>query len=161
MTFDESFARLLGHEGGFSNRRLSDDPGGKTMWGVTEATARANGYTGAMQDLPQDVAKAIYRSQYWSPLKIDSLPEGFRYSVFDASVNNGPRQAAKWLQRAVGAVDDGVIGPRTLTAASAIPTGIAVARLNGHRLMMMATLANWPGNSRGWAKRIASNLLET
>lgn len=160
MTFDEAFTRLLGHEGGYSNRRLSDDPGGKTMYGITEATARANGYTGAMQDLPQDVAKAIYRAQYWTPLKIDSLPEGLRYSVFDASVNSGPKQAAKWLQRAVGAVEDGAVGPRTLAAAESIPVGIAVSRLNGHRLMMMSTLANWPGNSRGWAKRIASNLME-
>jgi lysozyme family protein len=36
--------------------------------------------------------------------------------VFDAAVQHGPSRAAKWLQRVVGAKQDGKIGPKTLTA---------------------------------------------
>lgn len=160
MNFEQAFVRLLGEEGGYANRRRTDDPGGKTMWGVTEAVARAAGYLGDMQGLPQETAKHIYQASYWDPLKIDKLPEELRYSVFDASVNNGQKQAARWLQRAIGVTDDGTIGPITLAATQALPVWQIVAKFNGQRLMMMSALANWPGNSRGWAKRIAANLLE-
>ena len=44
MDFPTAFDLLITHEGGFSNH--PDDPGGATMYGVTEAVARANGYTG-------------------------------------------------------------------------------------------------------------------
>lgn len=160
MDFEQSFTRLLGHEGGYSNRRLADDPGGATMWGITIATARANGYTGDMRDLSQEVARAIYRRQYWDAIKADALPEALRYPMFDAAVNSGPGQAAKWLQRSVGVFEDGAIGPITIKACGAIPAGIIAARLAGHRLMFMTSLPNWVGNARGWSKRIAQTLME-
>lgn len=47
MNFDQAFTRLMGHEGGYSDH--PNDPGKKTMWGITEAVARANGFTG---DIP-------------------------------------------------------------------------------------------------------------
>ena len=156
MNFDQAFDRLLGHEGGYSDNPA--DPGGVTMWGVTLRVARANGYQGAMRDLPRDTAKAIYRTQYWDAVKAEQLPEAIRYDVFDAAVNSGNAQAAKWLQRAVGVKDDGVIGPATIAAAlMAGPT--LPARYNGTRLLFMTDLAGWSAFSKGWARRIALNLL--
>ena len=73
MNFDESFTRLLGHEGGYSNH--SADPGGATNWGVTQDVARANGYPGDMRDFPQAHAKAIYRTSYWAPVRADDAKE--------------------------------------------------------------------------------------
>jgi len=160
MTFDESFHALLGHEGGYSNRDPEADPGGETMWGVTVKTARANGYTGPMKDMPVDVAKAIYKSAFWSPIRGDELPPQIRYAVFDAAVNSGPYQAALWLQRAIGASADGQVGPQTLTMSRIAPPDFVVRRMLGQRLRFMAELKNWPHNSRGWALRIA-DLLET
>ncbi|WP_454694039.1 glycosyl hydrolase 108 family protein [Achromobacter aegrifaciens] len=95
MNFDQAFDRLIGHEGGYSNH--PDDPGGETMWGVTIAVARANGYAGPMRSLPRDVAKAIYRAHYWDEVKADSLPFPVAFQVFDAAVNHGTGQAAKRL----------------------------------------------------------------
>lgn len=40
------------------------DKGGETNYGITVATARANGYKGAMRDLPLQTAKDIYRNEY-------------------------------------------------------------------------------------------------
>lgn len=160
MQFDQAFDRLLKHEGGYSNRRLADDPGGETMWGVTIGTARAAGYTGAMKDLSLETARAIYRAQFWNAVKADALPEALRYPLFDAAVNSGPGQAAKWLQRSIGSFEDGVIGPITIKACGNIPAGIIASRIAGHRLMFMTSLANWQANARGWSKRIASTLME-
>lgn len=155
MTFDEAFDRLLGHEGGYSNH--PSDPGQETMWGVTARVARANGYTGDMRALPREKAKAIYRKDYWATVRADELPEALRFDVFDAAVNSGPKQAAKWLQAAVGASVDGVIGPQTLAAARDAD-GMAPARFNGARLRFMTDLPTWASFGRGWARRIASNL---
>lgn len=160
MDFDQAFEKLHGIEGGYSDRSKAADPGGKTMYGVTEAVARKHGYTGPMRDLPIPLAKMIARADYWAPCKCDDLPPDVRYCVFDASFNSGYRQASKWLQRAVGVTDDGVVGKNTLAAAKNFPASVITSRLNGHRLRMMKDLDNWHANSRGWADRIAKLLME-
>lgn len=155
MTFDQAFDRLIGHEGGYSNHPA--DPGGETMWGVTARVARANGYAGPMRDLPREKAKAIYRRLYWDAVKADQLPAVVRFDVFDGAVNSGVEQSAKWLQRASGAVADGIVGPKTVAAAAAAGPVIA-AKYNGHRLQFMSDLPTWGSFGKGWARRIASNL---
>ena len=157
MTFDEAFSKLLGHEGGYSDHKA--DPGGKTQYGITEAVARAHGFTGDMRTLTRDEAKRIYRADYWEPVRADELPPQVRYDVFDGAVNSGVKQSVKWLQRAVGVIDDGIIGPKTLAAVHAVAPDRVAKRYNGHRLRFMKDLKNWPSFSRGWADRIASNLL--
>lgn len=152
MNFDDAFHKLLGHEGGFVDH--PDDPGGATNWGVTERVARANGYTGDMRNLPVDVAKAIYRKNYWTPIRADDLPPRLRYPVFDAAVNSGNTQAILWLQRAVGADADGKMGPQTITMARSAQPDQAIARMLSARLRFMTNLKNWPSFSRGWARRI-------
>lgn len=158
VNFDQAFHELLGHEGGYSNH--PSDPGGETMWGVTIAVARANGYTGPMRSMPVDVAKAIYRKQYWDAVRADDLPPAVRYAVFDAAVNSGVVQASKWLQRAVGVGEDGRIGPQTLTAARAAHPDNLRRRMLGFRLSAMTDMKGWQAFSRGWAKRIAALLTE-
>lgn len=155
MTFDEAFERLIGHEGGYSNNPM--DPGGETMFGVTQRVARANGYTGDMRSLTLDKAKQIARAEYWDAVSADKLPAWLRFDVFDGAYNSGNKQAAKWLQRAVGAVDDGVIGPATIAAAEAAGP-VAAARYNGERLQFMTNLGTWPQFGKGWARRVAANL---
>lgn len=158
MKFDEAFEKLIGHEGGYSNH--PDDPGGETMFGVTAKVARANGYTGAMRDMPLVVAKSIYRASYWDTVRADELPEVVRFDVFDASVNSGPGQAIRFLQRSTGSTDDGRLGPMTMRAIKAIDPQLLDKRLNGYRLRFMCELKTWPSFGRGWAARIATNLIE-
>lgn len=158
MNFDEAFTKLLGHEGAYSNH--PSDPGGETMWGVTAAVARANGYVSPMRDMPVDVAKAIYHRQYWATIRADELPPALRYAIFDAAINSGTVQAVKWLQRAIGATDDGRIGPQTLSMARAAQPDFALRRMLSQRLKFMTDLKVWPHFSRGWARRVA-DLMET
>ena len=159
MTFDEAFIRLLGHEGKFSDDPR--DPGGATMWGVTQAVARQSGYMGDMRDFTQDQAKVIYRKAYWDAARCDELPDAVRFDVFDGAVNSGVGQSIRFLQRSVGATDDGVIGEQTLAACHALAESIIQARYNGHRLQFMTNLKTWSVFGNGWSKRIASNLIAT
>lgn len=149
---------LIGHEGGYANH--PSDPGGETMWGVTRRVALQEGYVGQMRSLPRETAKAIYLRRYWQPIKADMLPTHLRYTVFDAAVNSGVTQAVRWLQRAVGVGEDGLLGPMTLAAANS-PASVKVAvRFNAERLDFMTSLPTWGSFGRGWARRVAANLKE-
>lgn len=156
MDFERAFDLLITHEGGFSNH--PDDPGGATMYGVTEVVARAEGYIGPMRDLSLDFAKQVYRKRFWDACRCDQMPDVIRYPLFDAAVNSGPSQAIKWLQVAVGVKADGVIGPITQQTVNVLPAQVTRQKMIGNRLRFMTNLNNWPSFSKGWARRIAAIL---
>jgi lysozyme family protein len=66
------------------------------------------------------------------------------------------RQAVRWLQRALDVSDDGVLGPRTMTAAQAHNPDVVLRRMLARRLTFMTALSTWPSFGRGWARRISS-----
>lgn len=152
MNLEDSLKHLLGNEGGFVDN--PKDPGGATNYGITQRVAKAHGYNGDMRNLPLSTAINIYKSDYWAPIKADQLPEALRFHVFDAAVNSGPGQAVKWLQRAAGVSEDGVVGPNTIAAAA----HVTVAKYSGIRLRFMTDLSTWSTFGKGWARRIADNL---
>jgi lysozyme family protein len=82
-----------------------------------------------------------------------------RFAVFDGAVNSGVGQAAKWLQRAVGVKDDGIIGQGTLAAVRAMDQYKLAAVFNGQRLKFMTELKVFDKYGKGWARRIAENLI--
>ena len=109
-----------------------------------------------MRELPLEAARLIYRAAYWDAVRADELPDAVRYAVFDGAVNSGVRQSVRWLQRAVDATDDGVLGPATLRAVQRQEPEALLRRLLAQRLNFMAALPTWPSFGRGWARRIAS-----
>lgn len=154
MDFDRAFERVIGHEGGYANNQR--DSGGETKFGISKRS-----YPG--EDIPGmtlDRAKAIYLRDYWGPAGCDAMPDAAKFHVFDMAVNSGIRAAIVAVQRAVGEVDDGIIGPRTLQAVNSMDPTRLVARLNGQRLSLLADLKTWPDFGRGWARRVAANLME-
>lgn len=128
LSIDNVIADLLAKEGGYVNH--PDDRGKETNWGITVEVARANGYTGAMRDMPQSVAERIYRRRYVIGPGFDRV--GDRSAVIaaelvDTGVNMGPAVASMMLQRALNALNrggkdyadigvDGKVGPATLRA---------------------------------------------
>lgn len=156
MDFNTAFDRLIGNEGGYSNNPA--DPGGETMWGVTIDVARANGYTGAMPAMPREVARSIYQALYWTGAKCDQMPPPVAFQVFDAAVNHGVGQAAKFLQRAVGVDDDGAIGSQTLAAVAKAAPAALVMRFNAEREEFYTDLHTWVDFGKGWSRRVAENL---
>lgn len=104
--FDEAFEHLIGVEGRYSCH--PSDPGGATCWGITQVVARANGYTGPMEAMPIEAAKAIYKRKYWDALALDqigALSEHVAVELFDSGVNCGPTLAGRWLQRSVNCLN--------------------------------------------------------
>lgn len=157
MNFEKAFEKLLGHEGGFVDHPR--DPGGATRYGITQRVARAHGYQGEMRELPVAEAKRIARIAYWDAVRADEVPDAVRYDLFDAAYHSGPEQATKWLQRAAGADDDGKLGPKTLLAVRMADPQLLAKRFNGHRLRFLSDLKTWDAFGKGWARRLAANLL--
>ena len=126
--FDQSFKDLIEVEGGYSDD--ARDLGGKTNWGITEAVARNNDYTGDMKDLRKDEAKRIYKSQYWDIQRLDDVADlsgAVAHELFDTGVNMGVKRAGEFLQRSLNALNnggrlypdlevDGMIGPASVAA---------------------------------------------
>lgn len=152
MKFEEALRLVLRREGGYVNH--PSDPGGETMHGITLRVARMHGYSGSMRDMPFSVAADIYRATYWNAIQAEKLPEDLRFHVFDAAVNSGPSQAVKWLQACAGVTGDGIVGPKTIAAASTV----SAAHYSATRLRFMTSLPTWGAFGRGWARRICENL---
>jgi lysozyme family protein len=148
MDIDELIDALIEREGGFVNNPA--DRGGPTRYGISEAVARANGYSGAMRELPRDEAAAIYKRLYWLRPRFDqvaSRSEALASELFDTGVNMGPAVATTFLQRALSAlnrdrkdyadlVPDGRIGPATLAALDAF-VGLR-GKANGETVLLKA-----------------------
>jgi len=100
------------------------DTGRETKFGITEKTARINGYEGEMIDLPLELAHNIYKTEYWNNLRLGRIKnKELSHSIFDFSVNVGIRVAAKSIQEAINyaykdniLVVDGFIGNKTINA---------------------------------------------
>lgn len=97
------------------------DRGGETKYGVAKNANPDLDIT----TLNWEAAKRVYYRRYWLPANCDDLEEKGLPRLaalhFDSAVNHGVSRAATFLQRAVGSVPDGDIGPNTLRAA--ISTG--------------------------------------
>lgn len=154
MNFDKAFERLIGHEGGYVNDPR--DPGGETKFGISRRA-----YPGEdIKGMSLERAKILYQRDYWWKAGCDTVPDAVKFDLFDMAVNSGVGAAIRTLQKAVGVDDDGIIGPATMQAISSMHPVRFVARFNGHRLQFMSSLSTWPAFSRGWANRIAKNLME-
>lgn len=156
--FDRAFARTLGAEGGYVDN--PKDPGGATRYGITERVARANGYSGAMRDLPLAKAKQIARTEFWDPYLLDDLDPTVAMPVFDFIYNSGPRPAVNALQASCGATVDGRLGPKTVAATRRVEVPVLIGRYAARRMLFLADDPKWPDFGRGWTIRVASNLLE-
>jgi len=153
MTFDTIFDRVIGHEQGYVND--PNDPGGETKWGVSKRS-----YPNIdIKNLSREDAKRIYHRDFWMRINGGDLYDGVAYQLFDFAINSGVETAIRYLQRAIGVADDGIWGPRSQTALNGMTESDVIMRLSGERLMFMTKLVNWPHAGKGWARRIATNLL--
>lgn len=154
MTFEEAIERVLSHEGGYTAGE--GDPGGETQWGISK---RSYPHID-IKALTRDQAKAIYRSDFWTP--VSELPSALRFQGLDAAVNHGIGNALRFIQRAVDVADDGVIGPVTRRAIAEFVErrGISdlLLRFLAQRLRFMCKLRTFPRFGAGWGNRIATNL---
>ncbi|MBS5903670.1 putative membrane associated protein [Roseomonas mucosa] len=153
--FDRCLAVVLQQEGGFVNDPR--DPGGATNMGITRdvlSAFRDRAVTvDEVRDLSRAEAREIYRARYWTPMRCAELPPGVDLGVFDFGVNAGPSRAVKLLQKAVGVMADGSVGPITLAAARALEAERLIASFSEARLAYYRSLDGFARFGRGWANR--------
>lgn len=162
--FDACFVMLIGHEGGLSI--VSSDPGNWTGGHVGAGALRGTKFgisaaafpTLDIPSLTLAQASAIYRALYWTKAGCPALPAQLALLVFDAAVNNGVSRSGKFLQTAVGATPDGLVGTATLAAVGRAMASRGLdgmcAEMQAQRLVFMASLSTWPVFGLGWARRL-------
>lgn len=151
-TFQVCIDRLIGNEGGYVNDLR--DPGGETNWGISKRSYPKLD----IQALTRQQACALYKRDFWDVVRLDDQPIGVASQILDFAVNSGMSTAVRAVQRAVGVADDGHIGGYTLAAIKAIEPHDLVMRVLAQRLVFMTNCKNWQVNSKGWARRIATQL---
>ena len=152
--FDRMFDIVVGHEGGFTAD--PEDPGNWTGGAIGAGTCRGTkfGISAAaypsvdIANLTLDLAKSLYRRDYWQRIVGDRLPGTLALLVFDAAVNNGVGRANVGCSRLPWYRRMAVIGPGTLEAiahAAARPGGIAdlCGEFLAQRLWFMTSLPTW------------------
>ncbi|CAH0528430.1 hypothetical protein CTH30272_02114 [Allocatenococcus thiocycli] len=165
MDFDTIFDRVMGAEGGFTDNRK--DPGNWTGGRVgsgelkgTKFGIAANTYPDLdIKNLTIEQAKAIYYEDFYIANGINSFSTAMQYQMFDAAFNHGMRNASKIYQRAVGAKDDGRIGPKTMKCREALSEDDVLLRFLAKRILFYTSLSTFATFGRGWSNRVADNLL--
>ena len=170
MNFDDAFKLVVGHEGGFTDD--AKDTGNCTSGkvGVGKLNGTKYGISAAayptldIKNITLDHAKEIYKRDYWLKYHCEKVPSDARFSYFDALVNSGPggktRQGAViWLQKALGVTADGIIGNKTIAALNDANGAKLAMMFNGYRLMFLTQLNSWGVYGKGWAARVAKNLI--
>lgn len=155
--YDASLARVLKHEGGYTNH--PSDPGGPTNFGITihdyRRYIKASGTAADVRNMPLADAAKIYRARYWHALRCDDLPAGLDYAVFDYGVNSGIGRAARVMQRLLNvgqgtSMTDAVIAAVRKTSAVAL-----IEKLCDERMAFLKSLRTWPVFGAGWSRRVA------
>ena len=130
------------------------DRGGETKYGIAQ---NANQDVD-VKSLDLEGAMSVYFESYWLRGKCEELPYPISLIHFDGCVNHGIGRANKFLQRAVGVQDDGVIGPITMKKINdadpaALIESIAEQRSNFYH----AIVKRDPSQAvflKGWMRRI-------
>lgn len=128
-------------EGGWSDHPA--DPGGKTMYGVTQATFDAwrdliGKRRASVRTLTRREAEEIYYRNYWRPVGGETLDHGVDGATYDYGVNSGPARALKALKKVLR--NDPVETVKALCA---------------QRRGFVRALSTFSVFGRGWLARIA------
>lgn len=118
---------ILSWEGGFSNH--PNDKGGPTnkgvTWSVWKDYAKKKGFTPTIENLKaitEEQWDEIFRKSYWDPWKASQIiDQPTATMLVDWGYNSGVKTVIKNLQRYLGVVPDGVVGPKTLGALNDVP----------------------------------------
>lgn len=155
--YDACLARVLTHEGGYTNDPR--DPGGPTNWGITIKDAQMYWRKGAtaadVKAMPVSVAKDIYRAKYWDALRCNDLPAGVDDSVFDYGVNSGIGRSGKVLRRVLGLPDDDWhVTSMVIMALNKRNPKAVITAINDERLKFLQHLSTWDHFGGGWGRRV-------
>ena len=113
MSFDKAKAFIRKWEGGVYRPTAGSYDPNLTKWGVTQRTYERYHPGCSVLDMTEPQWDQIFTDGFWSRSGASVWPEPLDLVMADFAFNSGPKQALRYLQRAVGAVQDGVLGPET------------------------------------------------
>jgi lysozyme family protein len=167
MNRDQCIALMIRLEGGMAN--LKGDPGGRTKYGITQATLTLflssrlsyfESWSSNVDDLTSEQAALIYQAVDWDQIHGDELPGALAPLVLNSAVNQGEPTAVGLLQTCVGVPVDFVMGPRTLAAVAAwksayLPEQTLAEEFAAHVGVKYASLYTKEGQFElGWLRRL-------
>lgn len=176
----EAWNRAIEHtlkmEGGLVNHPA--DPGGITNYGISLRFLQAEGLdidgdgdvdAQDIRGLTLEQAKGVYYKCFWKRYAYDQYPAALAIKLFDMTVNMGPVQSHKILQRALWGYGqrvevDGQIGQQTKTAIAQLdwsprqPPLVPVIRVVQHQFYLSLIQKNpkLAAFERGWVNRAYS-----
>jgi lysozyme family protein len=157
-TFEIALQFVLEHEGGLVNHPY--DRGGLTYRGIARnAWPRWEGWTyiDKGETPPLELVRKFYYENFWLPLKCDSLPPPIAIFLFDSAVGSGHVLPTRWLQRAIGAKDDGIIGDETIRKAQQAPPQAVVDSMLRRRILLYDNIVRNDSKQyaflAGWLRR--------
>ncbi|MCG7944799.1 MAG: hypothetical protein N0C84_00475 [Candidatus Thiodiazotropha taylori] len=160
--FDQFIEMVLQNEGYYVSQNtvfdLGDGAGMTHKSGITESVYAKylgkNSVTKAeMKAMTMEDIRQIYKHRYWDSVGADALPDGLALCVADMGVNAGPSRARRLLQRAVGAKEDGVIGPKTMAAIESQKNTL-IDDYSNVRIAYYKRLKQFPKFGKGWLHRV-------
>lgn len=181
--FDKAILITLKHEGGFVNDPV--DPGGATNWGMSirflindAGDADGDGFLDGDIDKDGDIdvddiknmtveqARKLYRIYFWDKYDYDTIVDfTVAARVFDMTVNMGPKQTGKIVQRALNDCGqnvgvDGAIGKNTFAAINCTDPEILMAEIRQQHaqfyLDLIAAKPKFEKYRKGWLRRAAA-----
>lgn len=143
------------------------DRGGPTKWGITLKTYRE--HTGReitdidIRNLTEADARKFYRERYFDQTNFGQVHSLVLPLLIDCAVNHGRSRASKWFQKAVGAKQDGVVGPKTLAAAEHVPGTVVYLNICAYRVRFYGAIVGRDHSQAeyisGWNNRAAKFIL--
>lgn len=154
--------KILRWEGGFVND--PDDAGGATNKGVTIATFRKfYGKDATIEQLKRITDEQwlhIFKVGYWDKFKADDINDQSVANICVDWLYNSGIVAIKRVQKIVGVVDDGIVGPKTIGAINAKDAEPLFFQIRAARIAFVETIVrNKPSQRKflqGWKNRILS-----
>lgn len=153
--FEYSLAQVLKSEGGYVNN--PKDPGGETNMGITKNAwstwLKRPIKDGEMAQITHADVIPFYKALYWNKAYCPQLPTGIDYMAFDGAVNMGVGQSIRLLQKSLGCVPDGVIGPNTMNAIQNGDRMNIITKYAAQREQFYRSLALFQTFGQGWLNR--------
>lgn len=152
MNLSDALSLVIELEGGDRMVDHSDDPGGRTRFGISEA---AHPEVWEQGPPSREEAESVYVEGYWLACHCPKLPRGVDLMTFDAAVNHGPDFAVRVLQTAIGATVDGVVGPQTIRLATDADPVQTLQEMAARRGVRYGEQPTFDVFGLGWMRRLS------
>ena len=152
---NEIFNHTLRWEGGGKLHNVPGDSGGWTIWGIAY-----NHNSGLFKDLADfkdttyTEAAAVAFAKYYLPIKADEAPDDIKLMYFDMAYNMGTNRAKKILQKCAGVKQDGIVGPKTISAMKLVSKECLYCEREGFYNRLVMRNNKMKKFIKGWMNRL-------